>query len=138
MDDQDPANQPYAAEEEAQLRRIEEELERAKGTEFVDPGADGLEGRLDELKSRAEAARETLKKHTPEGSQGTFVTPESGRSLGLGLQIAYAILGVPLVGFGVGWLIDQAVGGTLWRGMLTILGAAIAVWYAVRSTGRNT
>ena len=119
------------------LRRIEEELERVKGVDFADPGDDHRDSKLKEIEERAKAARNTQKQHTPEGMGSSFITPESGRGLARGLQIAYAIIGVPLVGFGVGWLIDRQSGGVLWQGVGTILGAAIAVIYAIKSTSQK-
>lgn len=120
----------YTPEEEEQLRRIEEELDAARKVQFAETERDKT---FDDLAERARAAKQTLKKHTPEGSAGQYVGPEGGRNLGKGLQIAYAIIGVPLVGFGIGWLIDNQTGGTQAKGIATILGAAIAVAYAIKS-----
>lgn len=124
----------YTPEEEERLRQIEEELARVKASGFVVPKDETEDVRLSEIEQRAREARETHRKHTAAGSSGSFVTPDTGRSLGKGLQIAYAILGVPLVGFGIGYLIDLKTGGMMWRGVGTILGATAAVAYAIRST----
>ena len=136
MDSQD---EPGASttDEEARLARIERELEAVKGTKFAEPEEPEQAAQLAAIEQRAKLAKETLRRHTAEGQVGGFVGPEGGRSLGKGLQIAYAIIGVPIVGFGVGWLIDKQVGGNLWQGLMTILGATIAVIYAVRSASRD-
>lgn len=125
----------YTPEEEEKLRQIEAELEAARKTEFKLP-EDDRDAVFDQLEQRARTAKQTLKKHTPEGSAGNFVGPEGGRNLGKGLQIAYAIIGVPLVGFGIGWLIDNQTGGTQAKGIATILGSAIAIWYAIKSANK--
>lgn len=127
----------YTPEEEERLKRIEEELEKAKGVAFADPDEGDRDSELRAIEDRARAARKAQERHTPEGMGSSFITPESGRGLARGLQIAYAIIGVPLVGFGVGWLVDRQTGGVLWQGVGTILGATIAVVYAIKSTSQK-
>ncbi|MBL8064904.1 MAG: AtpZ/AtpI family protein [Chthonomonadaceae bacterium] len=124
------------SDEEDRLVKIQEELDKAAAFELEEPDQHDAKA-LESIRQRGREGLEKLKKHTPEGSKGGFVGAEGGRNLGLGLQIAYAILGVPIVFFGVGWLIDRQVGGTLWQGLLTIFGAAIAVWYAVIASGKS-
>ena len=60
------------------------------------------------------------------------------RQLGIGLSIAYAILGLPLVGAGIGWLIDRATGVQgVWVGPLVLVGAAAGVAMAVVLLGKS-
>lgn len=133
MAQDDPA--PYTPEEEERLRKIEEELEKVKGVQFAEP--EDRDARLDAIEEQARRARAGFEKHRPENVSSGFVTKDTGKGLGLGLQVAYAIIGVPIVGFGVGYAIDMAVGGVFWRGILTIAGATAAVWYAMRSVNRS-
>ncbi len=120
--------------EKGKLDSIEEELKSVRETKFLSINESERSAQIEEIEARAKAARNVLKKHQPEGQESGLISPGTGQGLGKGLQIAYAILGVPLVGFGVGYFIDQATGGgTMWRGVLTILGGAIAVWYAIVS-----
>lgn len=119
------------------LDRIEKELDKVKSVKFVDPGVAEGDDALAELEARARQARAVHKSHTPEGTVSNYVGPEGGRSLGRGLQVAYAIIGVPIVGFLVGLAIDTVSGGMFWRGILTILGATVAVWYAIKSASRE-
>jgi len=55
------------------------------------------------------------------------------------MSIAYAILGVPMVGLGIGWIFDARVGdgsGTLWRLVGFLIGAIGAIAYAVKVSSR--
>lgn len=124
-------------EEDESLSRIEAELDAVRQMTVPSVGEGAKQSEFDELEERARRGKETLHKHTAEGQTGAFVGPEGGRSLGRGLQVAYAIIGVPIVGYGIGWLIDKQVGGVLWQGLLTIIGATIAVIYAARSASRD-
>lgn len=119
------------------LAEIEKLIDEAKSTEFESTSEAENDAKLREIQEKASLARATLNKHKPEAQESQFVGAGNGRNLGLGLQIAYAIIGVPLVGYGVGWLIDNQIGGKLWSGLLTIIGAALAIWYAVKSASRS-
>ena len=123
--------------EEQKLEQIEAKLKEVAQTQFEAPTDVSRASTLDDLEQRAKAAKATLHKHTAEGNQGNYVGTEGGKSLGKGLQIAYAIIGVPIVAYGVGYFIDRQTGTTFWSGILTILGAAIAVGYAMWSANRG-
>lgn len=135
----DSENEPgaYTEEELEKLKKIEQLLDEAKATSFAGPTESENEAKLRAIQEQAKKAKQTFDKHKPEAQNSQFVGSGNGRNLGLGLQIAYAIIGVPLVGYGVGWLIDNQVGGKLWSGLLTILGATAAIWYAVKSANRS-
>lgn len=119
--------------DDERLKRIEDQLDSIKGTVLPDPVTTESAETFQKLEDRARSAKQTLKKHTAEGQAGAFVGAEGGKNLGKGLRLAYAIIGLPLVGFGIGWLIDRQIGGTTWQGLMTVAGAAFAIFYAVRS-----
>lgn len=50
-----------------------------------------------------------------------------------GLQLAYALLGMPLLGLGLGYFLDDP-GGTTWKGVLGALGAVIGIAYVIWRT----
>jgi F0F1-type ATP synthase assembly protein I len=99
----------------AKVQKIDEEFE-AKAKDLHARAAK-LKNTLDGKKERLEESRR---------SDG-----ESAKGLGVGLTIAYGIIGAPLVGFGVGYLIDRSLGGTTWSGILGLLGAGGGLWFAV-------
>ncbi len=67
------------------------------------------------------------------------MTPTEARGIGVGLTVAYSIIGTPLFMYGVGMLIDSAVGtpatATLkWSSGLLMIGALIGVSFAIYTT----
>ena len=68
MDD-DEASRPYTADESERLRRIEEELEKAKSVRFEEPDdSEALSSRLEEIEARARSARAGHEKQSAAGS----------------------------------------------------------------------
>jgi len=61
---------------------------------------------------------------------------DSYRGLGAGLSAAYALIGVPVVFFFLGKLIDGQVGGTGWSTGLGLLGFCIGLWFTVVTVNR--
>ncbi len=81
-------------------------------------------------KSRYEETKVTV------NSNPSGLDPESARGLGTGLTIAYAIIGMPLVGWAIGALIDRASNNTgpnnlEWAAVLTLLGSVVGVTFAI-------
>lgn len=139
MDGQD-APGPYTPDEEERLRRIEEDLAKvAAETRLAEPDHEDFAERLQRIESQAKSAKTQHHKETPQGSTQGMFTPESGRGLARGLQAAYAIIGVPIAGWVVGWLIDRAAGtGVTWQGVLTMCGAALAVLYVIKTSSNSS
>jgi len=113
--------------------------ERARA-KIEDSHDDGLEARLRAIEQTAAKGQAHFRRAQPkpeEGGPSSGMTPEQGRNLGVGLSIAYAILGAPLVGFGIGFLIDQVTKGVFWRGALGLLGCCLGVGYAMVVANRS-
>lgn len=97
-----------------------------------------MEERLRQLEERASKAKT---KHdatrVPDPKTSSF-DRESTRGMGIGLSIAYAICGAPLALMGIGWLIDNMVGGggTLFRILGFLIGGIGAIAYAVKVSSR--
>lgn len=83
---------------------------------------------LEDKAHQAKVSREAEKKKVERVQQSS---QEDSRSLGLGLSIAYIIIGIPLMGAGIGWLVDHQLGTKYWMGMLTLAGATLGVAVAV-------
>jgi F0F1-type ATP synthase assembly protein I len=124
------------ADEAERLRRIEEELDKVKDTVRLAEPDEDLERRMDEIAERARASKARLAATKAEEARSAAVSGETARGLGHGLAIAYAILGVPLVGYGLGWLADRQMGGNVWQAVGTVTGAVMALVYAVRTMNR--
>lgn len=113
--------------------------ERARA-QIADSHDEVLEARLKDIERSAAKGQAHYRAALPkpeEGGPSSGMSPEQGRNLGVGLTIAYAILGAPLVGFGIGFLIDQATKGVFWRGALGLLGCCLGVGYAVIVANRS-
>jgi F0F1-type ATP synthase assembly protein I len=60
------------------------------------------------------------------------------RGLGVGLTIAYTIIGLPLVGLAIGWALDTAAtGGNLFRALGCVAGMTLGVFMAIRMMNAN-
>lgn len=112
----------------SQREQEQEQLAHAAGDEgvhreFADR-FDALDERLDRARA-AEKAKEGEKRKLHE-SDG-----EAARGLGVGLSAAYAIIGCPLLGAGIGYLADQAIGGTAGVTIGTVVGAVAGMGLAI-------
>lgn len=91
---------------------------------------DGFSKKVDKIKaSREEQARDKARRQKGER--------DSSRGLGVGLTIAYMIIGLPLLGAGIGWLVDGRTGGTTWIGIGTVIGGVLGVFAAISIMNRE-
>lgn len=107
-----------------------EEIDRDFDSKLQDMGNKISSGR-----NRYEASK------TKPANNSSGLDPESSRSLGTGLTVAYAIIGVPLFGWGVGMMIDHFTqnntpGSLQWASVLALIGAVLGVTFAVVVAGR--
>lgn len=103
--------------------------EESMGSEFDDRMA-RLHDKVDKVKQdRTVKAAERDRQMRSEAS--------SARGAGLGLTVAYMIIGVPMFGAGIGWLIDRQGGTTHWIGLCTFFGAVLGVTIAVLTLQRH-
>ena len=56
---------------------------------------------------------------------------ESTKGLGLGMTLAYAIVGVPVFGYGIGFLVDKSNGTTTYAGIGMLIGCLVGIAVAV-------
>jgi len=93
--------------------------------------------RFNKLNERVENYR--TKKDTEAHQEGKRLKSEqeSSRGMGMGLSIAYTIIGLPVVMALIGWLIDQKLQTTFWKGSLGFLGMVIGVFYAVMALNKT-
>ena len=93
----------------------------------------------DEIDAKLSAAKERLMKaqqrHEASKPQGPL-DRETSRGMGHGLSAAYAIIGLPLVGAGLGWLADRALGTTFFIAAGAVLGLVGAMFHAVQLSNR--
>lgn len=101
------------------------------------PSLSEYDERIDQVAARARAARVEREKHEAKVKQESAFDRDTARGAGVGMTIAYAIIGVPLVGFGIGYLVDMAANtGNAFRLIGVMLGMAAAIFFAVRTSSR--
>ncbi|RYG36753.1 hypothetical protein EON81_08760 [bacterium] len=101
------------------------------------PQVDEYDDRFRDLHAKTFAAREARDTQARQEARRRETDQADYRGLGTGLQIAYAIIGLPIFGFGAGWLLDNALHGTAWKPILTMLGAVAGIGYAVWHLNRQ-
>lgn len=121
MDEQDKTEDMLSQTAEAK-ERAKRELDQVE-RDFEDR-LNTTEAKFDDAKARYEAGKAKADKEA--ASSG-----ESSRGLGFGLTIAYAIIGAPLVGYGIGYLIDQSTGASAYASALCLVGAFAGIAFAV-------
>lgn len=89
------------------------------------------EDKLQELERLARTARKGHAKTIEPANTFGETSATDRKQMAYGISIAYTIVLLPFAGFGIGWLIDAQVGGTLFQALLTlamaIAGLAVAV-----------
>jgi F0F1-type ATP synthase assembly protein I len=92
---------------------------------------DEFDRRLRDLEQRMASRQRDYVASKSEQDRVREADRQSAKGLGVGLAVAYAIVGTPMLGAGIGWLIDNRVGSDAWVGILTLCGAALGVAFAI-------
>ena len=121
-DDRDPF--------EEGIKNLEELSQELKAPEIpADVDAD-FDRRMTDLEARASAARGVREAKQKQTERELKSDREATRGLGYGLSIAYTIIGLPLFGYGVGYLIDKSMGTEIWKGFAMLAGAVLGIGMA--------
>ncbi|MBV6457626.1 MAG: hypothetical protein HONBIEJF_00741 [Fimbriimonadaceae bacterium] len=133
------------AEAEAKLAELEARLEQIADrmsieSEAPEPIGDhpDIGDRLKQIEARANSYRVAQVEAGHKTDQVLKQDAESYRGLGVGLTIAYTILGFPMIGIGIGWLIDRNNPGGSAMGIGAILGSFIGVGAAIWMLSRHS
>ena len=111
-----PADGPSSPSKTPELAKLDEELRL-------------LDARASESKSLRDNA------HAAKVKAG--VTDQmNSRGLGLGLSIAYMIIGLPMAGVAVGWFLDRQLHTSFWKGILAVSGLTIGLAMTVMYQNR--
>lgn len=128
----DEPREPTPEELEAErLAALEEGVGKVTAeTKFEEP-PDTSE--IDAMVQRRKEARAAAEKKS-ETEQAS--SRSANRGAGIGMTIAWAILIIPMIGLGLGWLVDNATDSNVFRLIGFLIGAVIAVGYAIRASAR--
>jgi len=142
----EPRNNPDASDldeksaAERRLAELEDDIaaKQAASREEISKIHNGFDQRMDELDSRLNDARRRDTQRQKVEKETQMASADTGRSLGVGLTVAYGIIGTPIVGYGVGWLIDSRMGqSNMWSSWLALAGAFGGVIFAVIILQKN-
>ena len=92
---------------------------------------DDFNDRFQEIDRRAEDEKVRREKIRAQEAKKNASIAEDAKGLGVGMTVAYTIIGLPLAGAGIGWLLDREAGGRVFITFGTLLGAALGIAMAV-------
>lgn len=96
------------------------------------PSQKEIEARLGRKKARFESS---LQEHRRQEARRAD-SPTSQKGLSVGIAAAGALVVTPLVGIGVGYLLDIALNTALFRLLGALVGGIIGIWYVLRLSSR--
>ncbi len=98
-----------------------------------------LDEKLASMQQRLESAKNTYEQTKPKAnSVSGGLDQKTSLGMGLGLSMAYTIIGAPLVGYGLGLLLNKLTGNPGWHIWTTLIFSVIAVcWVAMIGSRTN-
>jgi F0F1-type ATP synthase assembly protein I len=92
---------------------------------------DEFESKLSALDEKIDRMRSARQKEERQVESSRVTDRADARGLGVGLSIAYAIIGLPLLGAGLGYLADRATDSNVWSGLGAVAGAVVGIVHAI-------
>ncbi len=92
---------------------------------------DEFSERLKKLEDKARQQRLIRDNQARDTSRKQESDSQSAKGLGVGLSIAYTIIGMPLLGVAIGWAIDTRLGTQTYRSIGVLLGSVLGIVGAV-------
>ena len=100
------------------------------------PPVDDFDERLKTLEDRADEINSLRQNKRQETRRLQHAERDSALGLGAGLSIAYTLIGLPMLGVGIGWILEQrGMRGAMAIGVL--LGGALGLFMAFITLGRT-
>jgi uncharacterized membrane protein YeaQ/YmgE (transglycosylase-associated protein family) len=103
---------------------------RSHALSEADAAEKELHEKLSQLEAKATRSRRSLERAHQRDEAGRPANVEAAQNLGIGLTIAYAIIGAPLAGWLIGMVFDRKPNGPV-GAALTVFGAFAGVVYAI-------
>lgn len=126
------------AELEARLEAIADRMADGPATPTAMGHHQDITDRLHQIERRASAYRAAQIEAGRKSDQVLKQDAESYRGLGMGLTIAYTILGFPMLGAGIGWLIERNNPGGGAMGIAVTVGCFVGVGAAIWMLSRQS
>lgn len=101
--------------------------------------AERMASKLNGLDERLNAAKQTYQSTKPQpNSISGGLDQKTALGMGLGLSMAYTIIGAPLAGYGLGLLMNKVTGSVGWQVWTTLIFSIIAIgWVAMIGSKNN-
>ena len=118
--------------------KLESILEATRAEKLSDEEHDAFHAKLAEMETRAATVKrmhESTK--AKDNSLSGSLDQKSSLGMGMGLMLAYTIIGAPMVGYGIGLLINKTTGTQGWHIWTTLIGGCIGIAWTVMVTTRN-
>lgn len=122
-----PKPEPEPDSYEAKIAEMQASAEALKAPELPDEVEDQFDQRMKELEARASKVKAARDNQKAQEVRRERQDRDAARGLGFGLSIAYTIIGLPIFGFGIGWLIDRSTKTDHWKGLFMLAGAVIGI-----------
>ena len=107
----------------------------------MDKATDDFDDRLNDLSTRAEAANQKYQSRKAQAAKNQKSDSEAAKGLGYGLTYAYVLIGPPIFGWGIGFLIEKSTGNDQLKSWLaiggTLLGFAAMLFLLYRDQGKQ-
>ena len=87
--------------------------------------------RLKALEEKAKTVKEVRDNQNREKTRKLESDRETAKGLGLGLSIAYTIIGLPILGAVIGWFLDSRMGGQTFTSLGVLIGSVLGIVAAV-------
>ncbi|HXH60311.1 MAG TPA: hypothetical protein VNI20_03035 [Fimbriimonadaceae bacterium] len=97
------------------------------------PSEEDLDSKISEIRERAVAARAKYEQADPNAR----IDSDSARGIGIGMTAGYAIIGLPLIGAGAGFLLDRLFHTWFLIAIGAVAGLIMGIVYAVRLSNQN-
>ena len=118
---------------DAELEKIENRLAETAAETSIKASSidDEFENRISSFSRKVDQARTKREAKNQEERRSLAGDADSAQGLGVGLSIAYTIIGFPLAGALVGYFVDQKLGTQVWKGFGLLIAAALAVFMSL-------
>ena len=122
--------------EDAQVQRLQSQVSHiasapAPDTDEFDASLKRLEAQVGQGKNRRAAEAKAI-------ADERAARGRDAKGMGVGLTLAYVIVGVPLVGAFFGWLLDMALNTNIMKGLGALTGAVVGLGIAVVMMNKAT
>lgn len=112
------------------LKKLQEKADALKAPELPAEVQGDFDSRMEELEARAQAVKREREAKEAQAARATKSDRDAAKGLGVGMSIAYTIIGLPLFGALVGWMIDNNTGGTQAKGIGVMIGVVAGMGMA--------